>query len=177
MSEHPGWQGILDDGERILWQGQPDARLRISPAEIRKALPGVVMLAFALFWMVMAAQGSVMFALFGLIFVAISIRNIAEPLLLPAFRRSRTWYTLTDRRALVATDLPFQGRRLVSYPIDRDTPVEYLPGDPPSILFGHPAVDSARRGGFAFVADADRVMGLIREIQRPPLPPADGDAP
>lgn len=157
----PGWQGILDSDERILWQGQPDRRLRIGFAELRRALPGVFFTGLSLFWMFSAARSSVMFALFGLLFLVIGLRKLVEPLFLPAYIRSRSWYTLTDRRAIVATDVALQGRRLVSYPIDAASPVEFVDGDPPSILFG-PDQDA----GFRFIGEAEQVLGLIHDIQR-----------
>ncbi|SDE38214.1 hypothetical protein SAMN05421538_10685 [Paracoccus isoporae] len=161
----PGWQGILASDERILWQGQPDRRLRIGVGELRRAAPGLFFVAFSLFWMYNAARSSVPFALFGLIFLVIGLRKLVEPLLLPAYLRSRSWYTLTDRRAIVATDTPVQGRRLISYPIDAATPVEMVDGDPPSILFG-PDADA----GFRFIPEAEHVLGLLRELQRSNAP-------
>lgn len=164
--QYPGWQGILDPGEQILWQGQPDRRFRVEFDGLRRVMPGLFITCFSLFWMYQAAKGSLVFALFGLFFLFAGLRQFLGPLVMPAFLRSRSWYTLTDRRAIVATDVPFKGRKLTSFPIDRDTPVEYLPGDPPSIMFGHPAIDKSRRGGFRFVPDAEHVMSLIREMQR-----------
>lgn len=172
---HPGWQGILDSGERILWQGQPDRRFRVDFGNLRGVVPGFAITCFSLFWMYQAAKGSIFFAMFGLIFLFAGLRQFFGPIIMPAFLRSRSWYTLTDRRAIVATDLPFRGRRLTSYPIDRDTPVELVSGDPPSILFGHPAVDRSRRGAFSHIPEADHVMSLIHQIQRAPLPSDDSD--
>ena len=165
---HPGWQGILDEGERILWQGQPDSRLRPDFGSLKQSLPALYMVLFSLFWMFQTARMGGIFPLFGLLFLFSGLWRLLKPTLWPSFLRSRTWYTLTDRRAIVATDVPLKGRSLTSYPIGRDTPVEYLPGDPPSVIFGHPAVGDGQRGAFRNVADADRVLALIRGIQRAP---------
>ena len=172
-SSLPGWQGILDPDEQILWQGQPDGRFRIEFDSLRESLPGLLMLAFALFWMYQAAQASVFFALFGLFFVVLGLRQLLSPVIWPAYLRSRSWYTLTDRRAIVATDVPFKGRRLTSYPIDRNTLVEYVDGDPPSILFGPERGRRAERPGFRYIADAETVMPLIRRIQQNGTPTPD----
>ena len=162
----PGWQGILDEGEQILWQGAPERGIRVAEFDPKAAGPGLFMVCFALFWMWGASQGSRIFALFGLIFVFTGLRQIFEPVLKPAFIRARSFYTLTDRRAIIATDLPFQGRRLASYPIDRATPLEYVASDPPSILFGPPTGGKKPRAGFSHIADADQVMAMMRQIQR-----------
>ena len=169
-SSLPGWQGILDPDEQILWQGQPDGRFRIEFDSLRESLPGLLMLAFALFWMYQAAQASVFFALFGLFFVVLGLRQLLSPVIWPAYLRSRSWYTLTDRRAIVATDVPFKGRRLTSYPIDRTMPLEYVASDPPSILFGPPTSRKETRAGFSYIADADRVMAMMRNIQHSQTP-------
>jgi len=161
----PGWQGILDPGERILWQGQPDSRPHIGLAEIKSATPGLMMSGFALIWMLMAAQASLLFAMFGLLFLGKGVLDVAQRLILPSFTRSRSWYTLTDRRAIVATDLPFQGRRLKSWPIGPASPVEYVASEPPSVLFGPETIDRRERAGFHFIPEADRVMTLLRQIQ------------
>lgn len=163
---HPGWQGILDADEQILWQGQPDARPRIEFDTLRDSLPGLAMTAFALFWIYQAAQASIMFSLFGLIFVGVGLRHFLQPILWPAYLRSRSWYTLTDRRAIVATDVPFKGRRLNSYPITPDTLVEFVADDPPSILLGPEQGKRSERAGFHHIAHADQVMVLIRRIQQ-----------
>ena len=66
--------------------------------------------------------------------------------------------------------MPFQGRRLASYPIDRTMPLEYVASDPPSILFGPPTSRKETRAGFSYIADADRVMAMMRKIQHSQTP-------
>lgn len=168
----PGWEGILDEGERILWQGRPDTRLRLKPAGLVGMAFGVSFAGFALFWMIMAAQAGGGFWMFGLLHFAIGLALALGPLIWDPFRRSRTWYTLTDRRAFIATDLPLQGKRLKSYPIDEDTLLEFTPGEPATVSFAQ----ETRRGnngrrhtvriGFERIPDGERVYRLIRDIQR-----------
>lgn len=162
----PGWQGILDEGEQILWQGQPERGIRFETFDLRHIIPAVFITCFGLFWMSQAVQFSLFFAAFGLFVVGSGLWQTLGPVLRPAFIRARSFYTLTDRRAIIATDLPFQGRRLASYPIDRATPLEYVASDPPSILFGPPTGNKRTRAGFSHIADADRVMAMMRQIQR-----------
>lgn len=168
MTEHPGWQGILDDDERILWQGRPEPGLRIGASDLRDALPALFALAFLLFWLTMALSvgGGFMFIVVGLIAFCSVTYKLFRALFLPAWGRARSWYTLTDRRAIVASDIPFQGRRLVSYQLDAGSMLEYVAGDPPSILFGPVVGDPRDRPGFRFIKDADQVMALLRRIQR-----------
>lgn len=79
----PGWEGILEPGERILWQGQPDSGIRLDGFDLRRALPGLAMAAFALFWMWGAAQANPFLTLFGLIFLFLGLRQALAPLLAP----------------------------------------------------------------------------------------------
>ena len=109
--------------------------------------------------------------------------------MIAAYVRSRTWYTLTDRRAIIATDMPVQGRRLSSYPLTPDTEAQLVDGHPGSILFGAGfARRLDRRAGFKLIPDARGVWAMIQQVRRdnapravdaltpPPLPspPADG---
>ncbi len=92
------------------------------------------------------------------------------PPLFSAYRRQRTWYTLTDRRAFIATDLAVSGRRFKSYPIDEDTRLDFVEGDPSSVHFA----EAVRRGrnstyripvGFERIENGREVYRLIRKVQ------------
>jgi hypothetical protein len=168
-----GWEGILDPGERILWQGRPAPRPAALPARGRRnrIMPFAV-IAFSIFWMVQAMQAGGVLWLFGLVFLYIGIRELRRR---PEVRRDvlpETFYTLTDRRAFIATDLGGK-RDLRSYPIDRDTVVELVDGRPGSVYFATAPVAGGLLGGirsrigFELVEDARSVYALIREIQGP----------
>ena len=176
-----GWHGILDSGEQILWQGEPERGVRANIADFRRVLPGLAMVAFALFWTTMAMRANFFFGLFGVFFIFVGLRTALEPILWPAFVRARSFYTLTDRRAIIATTLPLQGRRLVSYPMDAQTVIEYVGTTAPSVLFGVPLNTTSKvfgwsvqgtpkRAGFEFIKDADQVIAMMRQIQRAQLP-------
>lgn len=166
-----GWEGILDPGEQILWQGRPDGKVVIRARNVVVLLFGLAFGGFALFWIIMAgAMGGGMFALFGLPHFLIGASIVWGALYWGAYKRRRTWYTLTDRRAIIATDLPIRGRRLKSWPIEADTPIDYQPGEPASVYFA----SETRRGqnssyqvpiGFERIAEGDKVYRLIRDIQ------------
>lgn len=171
-----GWQGLLDPGERILWQGQPDSRIDIRDIEPRRSLFGLAILVFALFWsfsaMAALADGgpALIFLAAGMFFILLGAREAFGYLLIDAFTRSQTWYTLTDSRAFIATE--FLGRRkLRSYPISGQTVLELTDGTPGSVTFTKTHMPS-RRGsrrrmiGFHRIADARHVYDLMRRIQR-----------
>jgi hypothetical protein len=165
------WNMHLAEGETILWQGRPDGALTIHTSEISKAAFGIFFTGFSVFWMTMAAKAGGFFWMFGLIFFVTGLGQIAQALAGNAFKRRRTWYTLTDRRAFIATDLPFQGRRLKFYPITSDLSIEYLDDNMPSLFF---ASETKRKNrgtyqqpvGFERIADAPLVLDHIRNIQQ-----------
>ncbi|MEJ1992666.1 MAG: aspartate carbamoyltransferase catalytic subunit [Maritimibacter sp.] len=166
-----GWEGILSPGEQVLWQGRPDPGFQMAVGNGGLALFGMFFASFAGFWMVMAAQEPGPFWLFGLPFFLIGSGIILSAVFWATFRRRRSWYTLTDQRGFIATDLPILGRRLKSYPISADTVVEYQPGALASIYFGSEE-RSGQNGaylvpvGFERIAEGDHVLGLIYELQQ-----------
>lgn len=139
----PGWEGLLEPGERILWQGRPDARVEWAEVVSFQSMFGVVFTAFAVFWITMARgmggrfdDGGMtdIFPLFGVPFVAVGLYLVVGRLIHDAIRRRGTWYTLTDRTAFIA--VTFRGRRrLERYPISRDMPLGLEDGTPGTVWF------------------------------------------
>lgn len=172
MSTPQGWQSILDEGESILWQGRPNGRITFKASYIVSFIFGLFFAGFALFWMTMASRAGGGFWMFGLIHFSVGLGIAFLPPFWAAFSRRHTWYTLTDRRAFIATDKPFIGRKLKSYPIDEDTPIEFTPGDFATIEFAHEVRRTKNNGtrrisiGFERIAEGDAVYRLIRDIQR-----------
>lgn len=168
-----GWEGLLAPSEVILWQGRPDGALAIDPRNLPQAAFGVLFAGFALFWMVMAAQAGGLFWAFGLIHLGVGLAVIAHALVWPVYRRRRTWYTLTNLRAIVATDLPLMGKRLKSYPITADTVLTFDDAPLASIGFAFEPVRTKRRTrmrmvGFERIPDGRAVYALMRGIQTRP---------
>lgn len=171
MADLSGWQGLLDEGETILWQGRPDKGIRWFDGDFTSTIMGVVMVCFALFWMFKAAQADTLMWLFGFLFLIVGARQTIAGNVVPAYIRSRTWYTLTDRRAIIATHIPVRGRRLTTVPITPETEITLEAGTPGSILFGPPTRALRRGEAFLLIPEAQQVMRLIRQIQTAPLPP------
>lgn len=184
-----GWDGILQDGETILWQGQPVPGIRWRDMLSVQSAFGVVFGGFALFWMAMAAaltRGTgapgvfTVFPLFGLPFLAVGLYMVAGHVVIDALRRGKTWYTLTDRTAFVASE--FLGRKsLDSYPLAKMPFVRLIDGDPGGIEFGDviPVRRNTRSAGgrraplgvvsvapgFHRIGDARRVYAQMRRAR------------
>ncbi len=188
MADPAGWEGILGEGETILWQGRPDSAVIWSDVISAQSAFGVVFAGFATFWVVMAAAiGGAgpavfdLFPLFGLPFVAVGLWMVVGRLLWDAFLRRGTWYTLTDRAAYIATS-PLGRRALKSYPLAQ-MKLSLDDGSPGSVWFAERVV--TRSGswsgsgddrtwqparswtvpvGFVRIADARRVYAQLRGL-------------
>ena len=170
MSGATGWRDILEPGEQIIWQGRPDAAVTLKLRNILTLLFGVIFAGFALVWMLLAARAGGWFWMFGLIHFAVGAGIIWSALFLGPWRRRHTWYTLSDRRAFVATDLPIRGKRLQSWPITPDASLELIEGPPDTVNFA----TTLKRGehstyqvavGFERIPDGKEVYRMLRDVQ------------
>ena len=168
----PQWQGILDSGERIVWQGRPDQGFDVAGRDIPQALFALLFSGFAVFWMTKAAAAGGGFWMFGLIHFSVGLGIFWKAIFGTTVRRRRTWYTLTNRRAFIATDFPWKGRELKSYPITPDSPISYRAGPPATMFFARERRTGTKGRsynaniGFERIAEGDKVMALLRRAQR-----------
>ena len=112
----PAIQNELDAGERILWTAQPDAA-RLKQRALGTAAIGVLALAFMLFWLwgastplrtqlgrgVSPDSNAIIFPACGLIGLAFAVLLMLAPWLEGA-KAPRTFYALTDKRALIVIE-------------------------------------------------------------------------
>lgn len=166
-----GWQGILDRGEKLVWQGRPSAALRLAWRTPFEGLMAAFFVGFSLFWMHGASQAGGDFWMFGLIFFAVGVYQLIGVHFWTAYVRAGTTYTLTDRRALVATAR--LGRRdLKSYPITATTELVLKDGMPGSVFFATTTRFYGRGGstsypvGFDFIEDARAVYQRMLSVQQ-----------
>lgn len=170
MSVPDGWRGLLDPGEKILWQGRPEPGVRLDLSQPMSLVMGVFFMGFSLFWMNIASQAGGFFWMFGLLFFGIGFFNAIGIHFWKSYRRRKTHYTLTNKQAFIATDLPGK-KRLKSYPVTADSGLEFIDTNPPSILFS--SEKKHRKNGifrvpvgFEYITDARDVMQLIRDTRR-----------
>lgn len=174
----PGsWDEILEPGETLLWQGQPDPTPDPSGLRPGSMVMGVALTAFALFWTYLASgaiatDGLIgwVFPMFGLFFVILGVRQAGGQILIDAWRRRRTWYSLTNRRAFIATDV-LRRRTLDAYPITGQTLFDHDGKSPGTIWFATDFVRTKRgsrkrRVGFERIADSGHVLDLMVKAQR-----------
>lgn len=171
-NERPsGWVGILTPDEEILWQGRPDPSLRFTAEGIAGLLFGLFFAGFALVWMILAATAGGFFWMFGLIHFSVGLSVAFGAFFKRPFMNRHTWYSLSNQRAFIATDLPVLGKRLRSYAIDANTSLSMDEGPLSSIHFAsetyrHKGRTKTRRIGFNTITDGAHVYALMRDIQR-----------
>lgn len=166
-----GWQDILESGETILWQGRPDPAIVFTLANVGTLIFGLFFAGFALFWMIMAASGPSGFWMFGLLHFGIGLSMAFGSLFWGPWRRRHTWYTLTNKHAFIATDIPFKGRRLKSYPITAESHLDLTRGALCTVNFTH-EMKRTKNGtkrvdiGFERISDGAEVFKMMRDIQQ-----------
>jgi len=163
------WASFLDPDEHIIWQGRPATGLRLKPRNLIKSPFGIFFLGYAIFWTSNSARtGGTGFLMFGLPFIAAGLWLVFGKHIFDSLRRGRTHYTLTNKRAFIATDL--FGRKLQSFVIHKNSPLEYHPGPPDTIIFAIQDIQTDDETvyqdiGFELIDDGPHVYELLREIQ------------
>jgi hypothetical protein len=141
-----GWEGILETGEDILWQGAPEGGVDFTGVWSVQTLFALFFTAFSLFWITMAytitgqmndGVGRVIntvFPLFGLPFLLVGLHLLVGRFWADARRRRNSYYTLTNRAAYIGVQTGGK-RSLDRYAIGPDTRLTLEDGDLGSIWF------------------------------------------
>jgi hypothetical protein len=181
MPAAPDWAGRLAPGERLIWQGAPQVAeggilSRLDQAALHDALYSdafarvALFMIFAVFWIVITKDTGAGFVLIGwVLLIGAPVAALSGPFVRD-WRLRRTFYALTDRRALMVwRPVPFWAKVLI-VPMRSDIKLRFDGGDPGSIRF---AADSGWAGrvlgvpeGFECLTDALRVFVLVEGVQR-----------
>lgn len=166
-----GWEGILDPDESIVWQGRPDGRVVLNAGHFVGLIFGLFFAGFAAVWMMLAATAGGFFWTFGLIHFSVGLSIAFGSVFGPAWRRRHTWYTLTNHRAFIATDLPFKGRKLIAYPITPETQIKTTEDGTHSTIHFAQEFRTTKNGstrvdiGFERIPEGREVLTLMRQTQ------------
>lgn len=146
MTAQSGWDGILEEGEEILWQGAPDDGLDFSSFWSVQTVFAGFFTGFSLFWVVMAfsmTRGmndgigqvlNIVFPLFGLPFLGAGLYMLVGRFWMDARLRRSSHYTLTNRAAYIGVDA--KGKRsLERYAIGSATRLTLEDGDLGAVWF------------------------------------------
>ncbi len=91
-TDQTGWNGILEQGEAIIWQRRPHTGFRVKLSQAAAIPFGLVFSGFALFWMDMASRDGGIFWTFGLIHFFTGIGIGLGPILIGNLRRKNSLY-------------------------------------------------------------------------------------
>ena len=158
----------LDAGERILWQGRPSAAPFLSLRHAAKLGSGTFGLIPFLY---LAERLNMQVAPYWdvwVIVLTIFFASIPADILRAALIRRWSSYALTDRRALIAIDLPLWGPLNRSVPILPATRIDHHAGKRGSLLFPGPRrlFGTGPKVGFERIAYSAEVLAQIGCIQR-----------
>ena len=181
----------LDAGERVLWSGQPRQGVFLRASDAGAIPFSLLWGGFSFFW-----EGTVLWSLFhggrrphgpmawlfpiwGVPFVLIGMHIMVGRFFVDAWRRRRTWYAVTDRRALIVA-----GSRTLSFDLRTIGQIDlqrHRDGTG-TITFGTPVSPNANpsvigwgTGGanaFDHAPDAEAAYKAVRQVQQ-----AGGGAP
>ncbi len=99
----------LDTNEHIVWCDRPAKLFAFTVSDLFTSIFGVFWLAFSIFWMLTAFEGSKgsndamlsVFPLFGLPFVLVGLYLVFFKHIVTAIKRKKIIYALTNNRALI----------------------------------------------------------------------------
>lgn len=180
QSDKPdSWEFMLDSNERLLWKGEPAKGLRFNGAKIVKSLFGIPLLLFGLFFansrmddvssLNSLTRGlETSFLLIGSLFILVGLNMIVGQYFWNAYKRKRTRYALSDRRAFIVSKTFIQ--RLKTHPIRQSTKVDMKAGPETSIYFSDPLSTGNKKThrnpiAFEYISEGEEVYRLIRQIQ------------
>lgn len=107
----------LTRNEKLLWSGQPRGGIKLRAADALMIPFSIMWGGFAVFWeMSVLKQGAPgFFALWGIPFVLIGVYLIVGRFFVDAWQRARTYYALTNQRAIIVSGLV--GQKVKSLPL------------------------------------------------------------
>jgi hypothetical protein len=104
-------------GERLVWSGRPDTRRLLVASDLYLIPFSLLWTGFAIFWEVAAVSSggpTLLFALWGIPFVAVGLHMMFGRFVVRRWLGRRTAYAITDRRAIVVAPT-WRGRRRTSF--------------------------------------------------------------
>jgi hypothetical protein len=110
----------LRDDEQLLWHGAPDASVWFTAEDVFLIPFSILWCVFAIFWESSVIGGSApfFFRLWGIPFVALGLYFVVGRFFYKSYRKRRTVYAITTRRAMVLgprsfADLPLRDQPVV----------------------------------------------------------------
>ena len=134
----------LDRDEQLLWTGTPKQGITLQAGDALMIPFSLMWGGFAIFWeyTVLSSGGPNFFALWGIPFVAVGIYLIIGRFFYDAARRKKTFYALTDKRAIIRSGVFQQSTKSINLRTLSDITLNEKPDGSGTIVLG-PEVASA----------------------------------
>jgi hypothetical protein len=172
----------LNPGERIIWSGQPQQGLMLRPADIFMIPFSLLWGGFAIFWelTVVAGGAPFFFMLWGIPFVLVGLYIIFGRFFVDSAQRSKTYYALTNERAIILSGLFTQNTKSLDLRKLPEINISTKDNGRGTITFGasHPMAWMSSGSGFPnmgryhiapsfeMIDDAKTVYQHIKRLQR-----------
>jgi len=161
------WTEVLEDGEKLLWQGRPGIGIVVSFVHYIFILSFVLNFANIYYFSERSEQHSLAVHLLFIFYFLL----LAWTIVGPSFVRRRSNYALKNKRALIAMHKPFAQAQITSYPAQNWTPL-VLTDKPPSNLYfssrktlAFRAADRHQKVGFEQISDGNDVHKIMQDVQ------------
>ena len=170
---------VLDSGESLIWSGSPRHGLTLRPNDAYAIPFSLLWGGFAIFWEINVLRttgpNAGFMSIWGIPFVLVGLYLIVGRFFADAYVRARTFYGLTDRRAIIISGV--FSRAITSLPLRTltDISLEERPDRSGTILLAHPQPQSRMRWpgmsqystpAFEMISEAKTVYGQLLEAQR-----------
>jgi Bacterial PH domain len=136
---------VLDSGESLLWSGAPPRGLLLRAGDLFMIPFSLLWGGFAIFWeaSVLRSNAPPIFSLFGVPFVLIGLYMIFGRFFVDAAMRARTFYGLTNRRAIIISGLFSRTTNSLPLRTLSDTSLRERSDGSGTILLGRPQLYAA----------------------------------
>jgi hypothetical protein len=161
-------------GEKLVWKGAPEPGMKFRTSDIFITFFGLFFFGFSVFWMFMTweMETPIYFTLFGTPFVLVGAYLVVGRFFWEAYRRGRTDYTLTDRRAIIRVDAFGRSQKTVTLQDLDEVMLEERNDGLGTIVFGRDITTgsgddrhTSRAPRFDFIKDAARVYQMVEKAR------------
>lgn len=175
-------QRELNTGERLLWSGSPRRGLQLRGSDAFLIPFSLMWGGFAFFWeytVVSSQKAPFFFMLWGVPFVLIGIYFIIGRFVVDSYQRSRTFYGVTDERALILSGVLTREMKSLSLRNLEGISMTERSDGSGSIIFGSinpmnamwygtawPGMNRRLVPAFELIDDVRKVYDLIKQVQR-----------
>ena len=171
----------MDSGESLIWSGTPRQGLLLRPGDVFMIPFSLLWGGFAIFWELEVLQSNAprFFALWGVPFVLLGLYLIVGRFFVDARIRAKTFYGLTDHRAIIISGLFSRTKTSLPLRTLTDISLQERSDGSGTIRLGRPQPYSAWSSGvrwpgmsqystptFEMIPDAKRVHDQLLEAQR-----------